>query len=125
MAPDAGSIEIWGDGLQTRSFLCIDECLEGTVRLARSSWSGPVNIGSDEMVTINGLAQILMQIAGKTLTLRHVPGPIGVRGRNSDNTLIEQKLGWRPTEPLIAGLRRLYPWVLGRVQAVRQKASVA
>lgn len=125
MAPDGGSIEIWGDGLQTRSFLYIDECLEGTVRLARSSWSGPVNIGSDEMVTINGLAEMLMQTAGKTLTLRHVPGPVGVRGRNSDNTLIEQKLGWRPTEPLVAGLRRLYPWILGRVQAVRQKASVA
>jgi GDP-D-mannose 3', 5'-epimerase len=125
MATDGGSIEIWGDGLQTRSFLYIDECLEGTTRLARSSWSGPVNIGSNEMVTINGLAEMLMQIAGKTLMLRHVPGPVGVRGRNSDNTLIEQKLGWRPTEPLIAGLRRLYPWILGRVQAVRQKASVA
>ena len=123
MAPDGGSIEIWGDGLQTRSFLYIDECLEGTMRLARSDWSGPVNIGSDEMVTINGLAQSLMEVAGKTLTLQHVPGPVGVRGRNSDNTLIEKQLGWRPTEPLIAGLRRLYPWVLGRVQAVRQQAT--
>jgi nucleoside-diphosphate-sugar epimerase len=80
MAPDGGSIDIWGDGLQTRSFLYIDECLEGTVRLARSSWSGPVNIGSDEMVTINGLAGMLMQIAGKTLTLRHVPGPSACAG---------------------------------------------
>jgi nucleoside-diphosphate-sugar epimerase len=85
MAPDGGSIEIWGDGLQTRSFLYIDECLEGTTRLARSNWSGPVNIGSDEMVTINGLADMLMGIAGKKLTLQHVPGPLGVRGRNSDN----------------------------------------
>jgi GDP-D-mannose 3', 5'-epimerase len=125
MAPDDGSIDIWGDGLQTRSFLYIDECLEGTMRLARSDWSGPVNIGSDEMVTINGLAGMLMQIAGKKLTLRHVPGPVGVRGRNSDNTLIGEKLGWRPAEPLVAGLRRLYPWIAGRVQAARQKASVA
>jgi nucleoside-diphosphate-sugar epimerase len=71
------------------------------------------------MVTINGLAEMLMQIAGKKLTLRHVPGPVGVRGRNSDNTLIEKTLGWRPREPLIAGLRRLYPWILARVQASR------
>jgi nucleoside-diphosphate-sugar epimerase len=117
--PDGGSIDIWGDGLQTRSFLYIDEYLEGTLRLARSDWSGPANIGSDEMVTINGLAEMLMQIAGKKLTLRHVPGPVGVRGRNSDNTLIEKTLGWRPREPLIAGLRRLYPWILARVQASR------
>jgi nucleoside-diphosphate-sugar epimerase len=122
MASDGGSIDIWGDGSQTRSFLYIDECLEGTLRLARSNWSGPVNIGSDEMVTINGLAEMLMKIAGKKLTLQHVPGPVGVRGRNSNNTLIQEKLGWRPTEPLIAGLRKLYPWILARVQAARQWA---
>jgi GDP-D-mannose 3', 5'-epimerase len=125
MAPDGGDIEIWGDGQQTRSFLYIDECLEGTLRLARSNWSGPVNIGSDEMVTINALAEMLMQIAGKRLTLQHVPGPIGVRGRNSDNTLIENRLRWRPTEPLVAGLRKLYPWIADRVQARRQNASGA
>jgi len=119
MAPDGGDIEIWGDGLQTRSFLYIDECLEGTLRLARSNWSGPVNIGSAEMVTVNALAEMLMQIAGKRLTLQHVPGPIGVRGRNSDNTLIEDRLRWRPTEPLVAGLRKLYPWIADRVQASR------
>jgi GDP-D-mannose 3',5'-epimerase len=123
MAPDGGSIEIWGDGLQTRSFLYIDECLEGTTRLARSNWSGPVNIGSDEMVTINGLADMLMGIAGKKLSLQHVPGPLGVRGRNSDNALIEKNLAWRPREPLIAGLRKLYPWILGRVQAAGQRAG--
>jgi nucleoside-diphosphate-sugar epimerase len=74
------------------------------------------------MVTINGLAEMLMKIAGKKLTLQHVPGPVGVRGRNSNNTLIQEKLGWRPTEPLIAGLRKLYPWILARVQAARQWA---
>jgi GDP-D-mannose 3', 5'-epimerase len=121
MAPDGGSIEIWGDGLQTRSFLYIDECLEGTTRLARSNWSGPVNIGSDEMVTINGLADMLMGIASKKLRVQHVPGPLGVRGRNSNNTLIEKNLAWRPREPLIAGLRKLYPWILSRVQAIRQQ----
>ena len=121
MAPDGGSIEIWGDGQQTRSFLYIDECLEGTTRLMRSHWSGPVNIGSDEMVTINGLANMLMGIAQKKLTLQHIPGPLGVRGRNSDNTLIEKQLGWRPTAPLRSGLDRLYPWIVSRVEALKQR----
>jgi GDP-D-mannose 3', 5'-epimerase len=121
MAPDGGSIEIWGDGQQTRSFLYIDECLEGTTRLMRSNWSGPVNIGSDEMVTINGLASTLMQIAQKKLSLRHIPGPLGVRGRNSDNTLIEKQLGWRPSAPLRQGLEKLFTWISGRVAAVQQR----
>ena len=121
MAPDGGSIDIWGDGQQTRSFLYIDECLEGTTRLMRSNWSGPVNIGSDEMVTINGLASTLMQIAQKKLNLRHIPGPLGVRGRNSDNTLIEKQLGWRPSAPLRHGLDKLYAWIAGRVSALQQR----
>jgi len=121
MAPDGGSIDIWGDGQQTRSFLYIDECLEGTTRLMRSNWSGPVNIGSDEMVTINGLASTLMQIAKKKLDLRHIPGPLGVRGRNSDNTLIEKQLGWRPSAPLRQGLEKLFSWISGRVAAVQQR----
>ena len=95
-APDGGEMEIWGDGEQTRSFLYVDECLEGTTRLTRSDWTGPVNIGSDEMVTINQLADMAMDIAGKKLTKKHIEGPLGVRGRNSDNRLIEKKLGWRP-----------------------------
>lgn len=110
-APDGGEIEIWGDGKQTRSFLYIDECLEGVVRLTRSDWSGPVNIGSDEMVTINQLADMVTKIAGKTLTRKHVPGPQGVRGRNSDNRVIYQRLGWHPTRPLEEGLRQTYNWV--------------
>ena len=117
--PDDGTIEMWGDGLQTRSFLYVDECLEGTTRLMRSDWTGPVNIGSDEMVTINQLAQMIMDVAGKQLKIRHIPGPTGVRGRNSDNRLIQEKLGWRPTEPLIEGIRKTYPWIAA--QAGRAK----
>jgi len=109
-------IEIWGDGKQTRSFLYIDECLEGTLRLMRSDWTGPVNIGSDEMVTINQLADMIMDIAGKKLTVRHVPGPQGVRGRNSDNRLIYEKLGWKPTQPLREGLQITYRWIEEQVK---------
>jgi len=110
-APDGGEIEIWGDGEQTRSFLYIDECLEATTRLTRSDWTGPVNIGSDEQITINGLAQMAASIAGKHLIHRHVPGPLGVRGRNSDNRLIESRLGWRPNAPLRDGIEKTYRWI--------------
>jgi len=111
MAEDGGEIEIWGDGKQTRSFLYIDECLEGTLKLTRSDWSGPVNIGSDEMVTINKLADMAMQVAGKKLSKKHIPGPLGVRGRNSDNRLIFEKLGWKPDWPLIKGMEKTYHWI--------------
>jgi nucleoside-diphosphate-sugar epimerase len=104
-------IEVWGDGKQTRSFLYIDECIEGTLRLMRSNWTGPVNIGSEEMVTIDQLAQMIMQIAGVKLKIVHVPGPQGVRGRRSDNRLIREKLGWAPSMPLVEGLKRTYPWI--------------
>lgn len=123
MANDGGEIEIWGDGEQTRSFLYVDECLEGVLRLTRSDWSGPVNIGSDEMVTINQLTQMIAGIAGKRITLRHIPGPLGVRGRNSDNHLIKQKLGWAPKEPLKEGLKKTYPWIAEQVKRLRQKAA--
>ena len=115
-APDGGEIEIWGDGKQTRSFLFIDECLEGTLRLTRSDWTGPVNIGSDEMVTIDQLAEMAMDIAGKKLSINHIPGPLGVRGRNSDNRLIEKELGWRPTQRLKAGLEKTYSWIEDQVR---------
>jgi nucleoside-diphosphate-sugar epimerase len=114
-APNNGEIEIWGDGHQTRSFLYIDECLEGTCKLIRSDWTGPVNIGSDEMVTINQLAEMVMGIAGKDLSLRHIAGPLGVRGRNSDNRLIDAKLGWHPSNPLIKGMKETYKWVKEQV----------
>ncbi len=116
-APDAGSIEIWGDGRQTRSFLYISECLEGTVRLMRSDFPGPVNIGSEEMVTIDGLADMIMRIAGKRLEKRHIAGPLGVRGRNSDNRLIREKLGWAPSQPLAAGMKVTYEWIERQLRA--------
>jgi GDP-D-mannose 3',5'-epimerase len=110
-ARQGGEIEIWGDGQQTRSFLYIDECLEGTARLMRSKFSGPVNVGSDEMVTINQLVGLVTNIAGKKLTVVHKDGPLGVRGRNSDNRLIKEKLGWSPSQSLRIGLERTYKWV--------------
>lgn len=109
--PNGGEIEIWGDGKQTRSFLYIDECLEGVRRLMDSEFTGPVNIGSDEMISINGLAELTMGIAGKKLKIKHIPGPLGVRGRNSDNKLIKEKLGWSPNIPLEDGMRKTYKWV--------------
>lgn len=117
MAPDGGEIEIWGDGKQTRSFLYIDECLEGTLRLARSEKTGPFNIGSEEMVTINQLAELAMDIAGKKLTIKHIPGPLGVRGRNSDNKLIEQELNWKPSRKLRDGLEATYRWIESQARA--------
>jgi GDP-D-mannose 3',5'-epimerase len=110
-ARNGGQIEVWGDGHQTRSFLYVDECIEGTTRLTRSNFSGPINIGSEEMVTINGLVDVVCDIAGKKLEKVHIPGPLGVRGRNSDNRLIAQKLGWRPSQTLRRGLELTYSWV--------------
>ena len=111
MAQDGGEIEIFGDGKQTRSFLLVDECVEGTLRLMNSDFSGPVNIGSDESVPINTLTKMIIDISGKTLTIKHIDGPLGVRGRTSDNTLIQQKLHWSPDCPLIKTMSILYPWV--------------
>lgn len=111
-----GTIEIFGDGTQTRSFLYIDECIEGVIRLMKSNFIGPVNIGSEEMVTINQLAEMIMNIANKTIQITHISGPIGVKGRNSDNKLIEEKLGWKPTLPLSTGLKITYEWILNQVK---------
>jgi len=113
---NGGEIEIWGDGEQTRSFLYIDECLEGVRRLMDSDFIGPVNIGSEEMVSINQLVKMIMEIAGKNLTIKHIPGPLGVRGRNSDNRLIQEKLGWAPSRPLREGLEKTYQWIAKVVQ---------
>jgi GDP-D-mannose 3',5'-epimerase len=110
-ARDNGEIEIWGDGTQTRSFLYIDECLEGSIRLTRSGFEGPVNIGSEEMVSINQLVDLVADIAGKVIHKKHIDGPLGVRGRNSDNRLIGQKLGWKPSTSLRSGLERTYEWI--------------
>ena len=117
MAQSGGDVEIWGDGQQTRSFLYIDECIEGTIRLTRSDKTGPYNIGSDEMVTISGLVDMVSDLAAKPVGKRYVPGPTGVRGRNSDNRLIEAELGWRPSEPLRDGLAKTYAWIEAQVMA--------
>jgi nucleoside-diphosphate-sugar epimerase len=110
-ASEGGEIELWGDGKQTRSFLIVGECVEGIRRLMESDFFGPVNIGSEEMVTINQLAEIIMDVAGKQVRVKHVPGPLGVRGRNSDNHLIREKLGWEPKLPLRDGLETTYAWI--------------
>jgi len=116
---DGDEIEIWGDGNQTRSFLYIDECIEGIRRLVESDFIGPVNIGSEEMVSINQLAEMIMQIAGKNLTIKHISGPLGVRGRNSDNRLIAEKLDWKPSRPLHEGLEKTYSWIQKQVTILR------
>ncbi len=120
MANDGDEVEIWGDGEQTRSFLYIDECLEGVRRLMESEWTGPVNIGSDEMVTINKLVDVACLVAGKTVIKKHVPGPLGVRGRNSDNNLIYEKLGWKPNAPLHEGIKKTYTWINQQVESLKK-----
>jgi nucleoside-diphosphate-sugar epimerase len=124
-AEDGREIEIWGDGEQTRSFLYVDECVEGVRRLVESDFSGPVNIGSEEMVTINQLAEMVMQIAGKKLALRHIAGPLGVRGRNSDNHMIAERLGWKPTRPLREGMEKTYGWIHEQVMSARAQEMTA
>jgi len=116
---DGGELDMWGDGEQTRSFLYIDECLEGVSRLMNSDFVGPVNIGSEEMITINGLAGMVMDIAGKNLSVRHIEGPLGVRGRNSDNRLVRDRLGWAPTQPLRVGMKQTYAWIAEQVDRTR------
>jgi nucleoside-diphosphate-sugar epimerase len=121
-AKDGGEVEVWGDGRQTRSFLFIDECLEGVRRLMDSNFMGPVNIGSEEMVTINELVEMTASIAEKKVTIKHIPGPLGVRGRNSDNKLIEEKLGWKPHFSLKDGMAITYTWVNEQVQKAKKNS---
>ena len=123
LAGDGGDIEVWGDGQQTRSFLYIDECIEGTLRLTRSDFAGPVNIGSEEMGTINQLARMVIDISGKNVAIRNVPGPLGVRGRNSDNRLIGEKLGWTPSRPLLEGMETTYRWIKGEIDRYHNRQS--
>lgn len=116
LAKSGDSIEIWGDGSQTRSFLFVDECVEGTTRLTRSNFEGPVNIGSEEMVTINQLVELVADISGKKIEKNHIPGPLGVRGRNSDNRLIQERLGWAPSQSLRTGLEQTYEWIEAQIR---------
>jgi GDP-D-mannose 3',5'-epimerase len=115
VASDQDSIEIWGDGEQTRSFLYIDECIEATRRLMDSDFIGPVNIGSEEMVSINQLVDLASSIEGKHLVKSHIPGPTGVRGRNSNNNLIKEKLNWNYSLPLSEGIKKTYNWIRERI----------
>ncbi|RAP33982.1 NAD-dependent dehydratase [Candidatus Marinamargulisbacteria bacterium SCGC AG-439-L15] len=110
-AADKGEIEVWGDGLQTRSFLYIDECVDAVCRLMESDFLGPVNIGSEEMVSINQLAEMIIELSDKSIQIKNIEGPQGVRGRNSDNTLIFEKLSWKPTEPLKDGIQKTFTWI--------------
>jgi GDP-D-mannose 3', 5'-epimerase len=127
-ANDGDSIEVWGDGKQTRSFLYVDECIEAVLRLMKSDFTGPVNIGSEEMVTINQLAQMAIDISKKHIKVYNIQGeefkkkygfkcPLGVRGRNSDNTLYRQKIGWEVSQPLKRGMEKTYAWVNEQVQS--------
>jgi nucleoside-diphosphate-sugar epimerase len=104
-------IEVWGDGLQTRSFLYIDEAIEGVRRLMESNYIEPINIGSDYIVSMNTLTRMVIKLAGKRAGIKNIPGPQGVRGRTSDNTLIQEKLGWAPSQPLYVGLEKTYKWI--------------
>ena len=114
-AADHTYIELWGTGEQIRSFLYIDECIEGTVRLTRSNYAYPVNIGSDKAVTIDQLADMVITISGKTLDKNYIPGPVGVNGRNSNNNLIYQVLGWKPSQPLGVGIKKTYAWISSQI----------
>jgi nucleoside-diphosphate-sugar epimerase len=108
-------IEVWGDGEQTRSFLYIDECLDGIRKLMDSDFTGPVNIGSDQMISINNLTKLVIKIADKRAGIKNISGPTGVRGRTSDNTLIKEKLGWAPSQPLHVGLEKTYKWIQSQI----------
>ena len=112
LSPQGGTIEVWGDGLQTRSFLFIDECIEATWRLMQSDFMGPVNIGSEEMVTINQLVETAARVANKKVEKQHIlDAPLGVRGRNSNNDLVREKLDWDYSQPLEEGIRKTYNWI--------------
>jgi len=113
-----GSIEVWGDGLQTRSFLFVDECVEATYRLVQSDFTGPVNIGSEEMVSINALVDIAAKVSGKKVEKNHIEGPLGVRGRNSNNDLIREKLGWDYSMTLEEGILKTYNWIDDQLSAI-------
>ena len=121
---EGGTIDVWGDGEQTRSFLFVDECVEATYRLVQSDCTGPVNIGSEELVSINELVDITAKVSGKQVEKNHIEGPLGVRGRNSNNDLIREKLGWDYSQPLEEGIRRTYKWIQAQIKLENTDASV-
>ena len=127
LTEEGKEMEVWGDGTQTRSFLYIDECIEAVRRLMESDFTEPVNIGSEEMISINDFAQMAIDISEKNITINNLEGqafqdkyghpcPLGVKGRNSDNTLFESKIGWKPSQPLIEGMKKTYEWIENQVR---------
>lgn len=124
--PDRGDIEVWGDGKQTRSFMYIDDCVEGIYRIMQSDYDRPLNLGTDELVTVDQLVDMVSEIAGKSMTKRHdTSRPQGVRGRNSDNSRLRQVLGWEPKIPLREGLVPTYRWIAGCLAAQQSATSIA
>ncbi len=119
-ATSGSAIEVWGDGMQTRSFLYIDDCIEGIRQFMQGQFAGPLNIGSEEMISINDLARLIIEISGKQLSVNNIPGPTGVRGRNSDNTLVKNMLGWQPSISLRQGLEKTYTWIASEVRKSQQ-----
>jgi GDP-D-mannose 3', 5'-epimerase len=115
-AKDKETIDIWGPGTQTRSFLYIDECVEGTLRLMNSDFQGPVNLGSDRMISVINFTKMIIDMSGKNLKINHIDGPVGVTGRNSENTLIREKLGWEPSNDLESGIKKTYEWILNQIK---------
>jgi GDP-D-mannose 3',5'-epimerase len=120
-SPEGGTIDMWGDGKQTRSFCYIDDCVEGVLRLMRSDYTEPLNIGSDEMVSMNEMMALVAELDHKKISIRHIPGPEGVRGRNSNNDLIKKELGWAPTITLRQGITKTLAWIKGEI--ARERAS--
>ena len=118
-------MELWGDGAQTRSFLYIDDCIEGMRLLMRSRASGPVNIGSEQMISIDDLVRLIARIARKEVSVRHVRGPVGVRGRTSSNRIMSEATGWEPRVDLEDGMARTYRWVAAQVERERQARAIA
>jgi len=123
-AEDGGIIEVWGDGKQTRSFLYIDECIEGIRRIMESDFAGPINLGSEEMISINDFAKMVIELSGKNIAIKNIDGPTGVRGRNSDNDLIKQKLGWSPSQSLVIGMRSTFGWIKEQVESVLKERKI-
>lgn len=117
--------ELWGDGLQTRSFMFIDDCVEGSIRIMLSGCAEPLNLGTDEMVDMNAFAKLAMSFEGKDLPIKHIPGPQGVRGRNSDNTMIKARLGWAPSISIKTGLKQTHAWIKEQIQAELGKEGEA
>ena len=113
--------EVWGDGKQTRSFMFIDDCVEGSIRIMLSDCEVPLNLGTDEMIDMNDFAKLAMSFEGKDLPLKHIPGPMGVRGRNSDNTLIKEKLGWAPSISIKDGVKVTCEWIKQEIENEKAK----